>query len=149
MDNVLLPSLVERFIKYLESQSKSTFTIVAYKKDLEQFIGFLTSLDIQDVREIKKENIDGFINKLITDSYTKKSASRKLNSIRTFFRYLKNDGVIEQNPSLDVSHPKYVSSPPRIFTKLEYRALRDFAKEDPRTYALVEILLQQVLKSES
>jgi len=146
MDNVLLPSLVERFIKYLESQSKSTFTIVAYKKDLEQFIGFLTSLDIQDVREIKKENIDGFINKLITDSYTKKSASRKLNSIRTFFRYLKNDGVIEQNPSLDVSHPKYVSSPPRIFTKLEYRALRDFAKEDPRTYALVEILLQTGIK---
>lgn len=146
MDNVLLPSLVERFIKYLTSQGKSTFTIVAYKKDLEQFSGYLTSVEIQDVREVKKEHIDGFINKLIADSYTKKSASRKLNSIRTFFRYLKNEGVIEQNPSLDVSHPKYIQSPPRIFTKLEYRALRDFAKEDPRTYALVEILLQTGIK---
>ncbi len=146
MDNVLLPSLVERFIKYLTSQGKSTFTIVAYKKDLEQFSGYLTSVDIQDVREVKKEQIDGFINKLIADSYTKKSASRKLNSIRTFFRYLKNEGVIEQNPSLDVSHPKYIQSPPRIFTKLEYRALRDFAKEDARTYALVEILLQTGIK---
>ena len=146
MDNILLPSLVERFIKYLESQNKSSFTIVAYKKDLEQFSGYLTSIDIQDVREVKKENIDGFINKLITDSYTKKSASRKLNSIRTFFRYLKNDGVITQNPSLEVSHPKYSSAPPRIFTKLEYRALRDLTKEDPRTYALVEILLQTGVK---
>lgn len=146
MDNVLLPSLVERFIKYLTSQGKSSFTVVAYKKDLEQFSGYLTSVDIQDVREVKKEHIDGFINKLIADSYTKKSASRKLNSIRTFFRYLKNEGVIEQNPSLDVSHPKYIQSPPRIFTKLEYRALRDFAKEDPRTYALVEILLQTGIK---
>ncbi len=146
MDNVLLPSLVERFIKYLTSQGKSGFTIVAYKKDLEQFSGYLTSVDIQDVREVKKDGIEGFINKLITDSYTKKSASRKLNSIRTFFRYLKNEGVIEQNPSLDVSHPKYIQSPPRIFTKLEYRALRDFAKEDPRTYALVEILLQTGIK---
>jgi site-specific recombinase XerD len=146
MDNVLLPSLVERFIKYLTSQAKSSFTIVAYKKDLEQFSGYLTSVDIQDVREVKKEQIDGFINKLIADSYTKKSASRKLNSIRTFFRYLKNEGVIEQNPSLDVSHPKYIQSPPRIFTKLEYRALRDFAKEDQRTYALVEILLQTGIK---
>jgi site-specific recombinase XerD len=54
--------------------------------------------------------------------------------------------VIEQNPSLDVSHPKYVQLPPRIFSKLEYRALRDFAKEDPRTYALVEILLQTGIK---
>jgi len=76
---------------------------------------------------------------LVADGYTKKSASRKLNSIRTFFRYLKNDGVIEQNLQLDVLHPKYVQSAPRIFSKLEYRALRDFAKEEARSYALIEI----------
>lgn len=146
MENMLLPSLVDRFIKHLESQEKSSFTIVAYKKDLEQFIGFLTTQEIADIREVKKDHINGFINKLITDKYTKKSASRKLNSIRTFFRYLKNDGIIEQNPSLDVSHPKYVQSAPRIFSKLEYRALRDFAKEEARTYALIEILLQTGMK---
>jgi len=146
MDNVLLPSLAERFIKNLQSQEKSSFTIVAYKKDLEQFVGYLTSQEIADIREVKKETINGFINKLLSENYTKKSASRKLNSIRTFFRFLKQEGVISQNPSLDVSHPKYVSSPPRIFTKLEYRALRDFAREDLRTYALVEILLQTGVK---
>lgn len=146
MENMLLPSLVDRFIKHLESQEKSFFTIVAYKKDLEQFIGFLTAQEIADIREVKKDHINGFINKLITDKYTKKSASRKLNSIRTFFRYLKNDGIIEQNPSLDVSHPKYIQSAPRIFSKLEYRALRDFAKKEVRTYALIEILLQTGMK---
>ncbi|MEK9169512.1 MAG: tyrosine-type recombinase/integrase, partial [Patescibacteria group bacterium] len=146
MENILLPSLADRFIKHMGSQGKSSFTIVAYKKDLEQFVGYLTTQEISDIREVKREHIDGFINKLIVDNYTKKSASRKLNSIRTFFRYLKNDGVIEQNPSLDVSHPKYIQSAPRIFSKLEYRALRDFAKEEPRTYALVEILLQTGIK---
>ena len=146
MENILLPTLVDRFVKHLESQEKSSFTVVAYKKDLEQFVGYLTTQEISDIREVKMDNINGFINKLITDGYTKKSASRKLNSIRTFFRYLKNDGVIEQNPSLDVSHPKYIQSAPRIFSKLEYRALRDFAKEEPRTYALVEILLQTGIK---
>lgn len=146
MDNVLLPSLVERFIKHLEAQEKSSFTVIAYKKDLEQFVGFLTGKEIQDIREVKKDDINGFIDKLIAENYTKKSASRKLNSIRTFFRYLKQEGIIDQNPSLDVSHPKYIQSPPRIFTKIEYRALRDFAKEDLRTYALVEILLQTGMK---
>src|SRR3990167_10706855 len=146
MENILLPSLVDRFIKHLESQEKSSFTVVAYKKDLEQFIGFLTTQEIADIREVKKDHINGFINKLISENYTKKSASRKLNSIRTFFRYLKNDGIIEQNPSLDVSHPKYVQSAPRIFSKLEYRDLRDFAKEESRTYALIEILLQTGMK---
>jgi len=146
MENYLLPSLVDRFIEYLKSQGKSNFTIIAYKKDLEQFSGYLTTQEVNDVREVKKNHIDGFINKLIADGYTKKSASRKLNSIRTFFRYLKNEKIIEQNPSLDVSHPKYIQMAPRIFSKLEYRALRDFAKEDARTYALVEVLLQTGVK---
>lgn len=146
MDTVLLPTLVENFVSSLKSQGKSQFTVIAYKKDLEQFVGFLTSKEKNDIREVKKEDIEGFINKLLTENYTKKSASRKLNSVRTFFRFLKNEGVIEQNPSLDVSHPKYNNASPRIFSKLEYRALRDFAKEDPRTYALVEILLQTGLK---
>lgn len=146
MESSLLPSLVERFVSFLKGQGKSQFTIVAYKKDLEQFIGFLTSKEKTDVREIKKEDIDAFIGKILHDNYTKKSASRKLNSIRTFFRFLKNEEIIEQNPSLEVSHPKYSQILPRIFTKLEYRALRDIAKEDQRTYALVEILLQTGIK---
>ncbi len=146
MDNYFLPLLLEKFIQYLKSQGKSQFTIIAYKKDLEQFIGFLTSREKNDVREIKRDDIDAFISKLLAEGYTKKSASRKLNSIRTFFRYLKNEGVIEQNPSLDISHPKYTQTPPRILSKLEYRALRDLGKEDPRTYALIEILLQTGIK---
>jgi len=146
MNNYLLPSLIDKLIAYLKSQEKSEFTIVAYKKDLEQFVGFLTSKEISDIREVKKDHIDQFVNKLIANNYTKKSASRKLNSIRTFFRYLKNEQIVDQNPSLDVSHPKYTQLPPRIFSKIEYRALRDFSKEDPRTYALVEILLQTGIK---
>lgn len=146
MNNFLLPSLIEKFIANLKSQNKSEFTIIAYKKDLEQFAGYLTSKEISDIREVKKETIEGFVNKLLTENYTKKSASRKLNSIRTFFRFLKNENAIDQNPSLDVSHPKYIQLPARIFSKLEYRALRDYAKEDSRTYALVEILLQTGIK---
>lgn len=146
MDTYLLPTLIDKLISYLKSQGKSSFTIVAYKKDLEQFAGFLVTKEKGDVRDVKKEDITAFLNKLIEDGYTKKSASRKLNSIRTFFRFLKNESIIEQNPSLDVQHPKYIQAPPRIFTKLEYRALRDVAKEDTRTYALVETLLQTGIK---
>ncbi len=146
METYFLPKLLENFISYLQSQGKSQFTLVAYKKDLEQFIGFLTTKEKNDIREVKRDDIEAFINKLLTDNYTKKSASRKLNSIRTFFRYLKNSEIIEQNPALDISHPKYTQTPPRILSKLEYRALRDLAKEDSRSYALVEVLLQTGIK---
>lgn len=134
--------LVSTFIDYLGSQGKSKHTIVAYKKDLEQFIAYLSSLEITNVKEVRKDHIDGFISKLLNENYTRKSASRKLNSIRTFFRFMKREDVIVQNPALEVSHPKYTQAAPRILSKLEYRALRDFAKEDRRTYAMVELLLQ-------
>ncbi len=141
-----LRTLVQAFIEHLTNQGKSKHTIVAYKKDLEQFIAYLSSLEITDVKEVKKENIDGFVKKLLNENYTHKSASRKLNSIRTFFRFLKQDDIIVQNPALEVSHPKYAQADPRILSKLEYRALRDFAKEDDRTYAMVELLLQTGLR---
>jgi site-specific recombinase XerD len=141
-----LPNLINQFINHLISQGRSQHTAVAYKKDLEQFAGFLTTKDITDVREIKKDDIEGFIKKTLSDNYTKKSASRKLNSIRSFFRFLKNQEIINQNPSLDVPHPRYTQQPPRILNKLEYRALRDCAKENPRNYAIVETLLQTGMK---
>lgn len=146
MNTHSIPALLEKFVDFLNKQGKSQFTIIAYKKDLEQFVGFLASQDVSDIRDVKRDHIDAFINKLIADNYTKKSASRKLNSIRTFFRFLKKEEFIEQNPSVDIAHPKFQQTAPRILSKLEYRALRDIAKEDPRTYALVEVLLQTGIK---
>ncbi len=146
MELKVLPSLVEKFIKKLEKEGKSNFTLVAYKKDLEQFLGFLTSKEITDVREINKAVIEEFLKKLLEEGYATKSTSRKLNSIRTFFRFLKSEGLVEYNPALDVSHPKYTPSTPRILSKIEYMALRDYAKKDVRTYAIIELLLQTGLK---
>lgn len=146
MEPILIPNLVNQYIDYLLKSGKSQNTAIAYKKDLEQFSGYLASLEKNDIREVKKEDIDGFIKKMLSDNYTKKSVSRKLNSVRSFFRYLKNEKIINQNPALEVSHPKYAQQPPRVLTKLEYRALRDFAKNNPRNYAMIEILLQTGIK---
>ena len=142
MEATDLRGLINSFIQNLEKEGKSRYTIIAYKKDLEQFVGHLVSEEKTDIREVVRDDIDSFIQKLLEDGYTKKSASRKLNSIRTFFRFLKTKDIIDVNPALEVSHPKYTQAPPRILSKLEYRALRDFAKEDARTYAIVELLLQ-------
>lgn len=146
MEEYFLPKLLERFVAFLNDQGKSKFTIVAYKKDIEQFIGYLTGHQKTDIRDVQKGDIEGFVQNLLEKKYTKKSASRKLNSIRTLFRFLKHEDVITANPAFDISHPKYTQTPPRILTKMEYRALRDVAKEDARTYAIVETLLQTGIK---
>lgn len=145
--NTILGGEIDAFIESLRLGGKSLYTLVAYKKDLEQFSEFVLSKQKGGVREIRKEDIESFINTLIEQKgYTKKSASRKLNSIRTFFRHLKSSGVVVDNPAVEITHPKYEHVAPRILSRLEYRGLRDVAKDDPRTFAIVELLLQTGMK---
>ena len=44
--------------------------------------------------------------------------------------------------SSQLKHPKFETSAPRILSKMEYRALRDAARDDLRSYAMIELLLQ-------
>lgn len=46
------------------------------------------------------------------------------------------------DPAIEIAHPKYEVKPPRILSKIEYRALRDACRSDVRMYAIVEMFLQ-------
>jgi len=137
-----LASAHQSFVKYLEDQKRAHATILAYGKDIDQLVKFLLDLGKKNISEIQKDDLDAFLKKLSSDGYTPKSLSRKINSIKTFYRYLKNNNLIQVNPAAEISHPRYEVKPPRILSKVEYRALRDACKGDPRTYAIVELFLQ-------
>ena len=145
-DSIIFSNYLDKFITNLKEKGKSQYTIVAYKKDVEQFLGFLAKKQTESINEVKKEDIQDFIQELLQNNYTKKSASRKLNSIRTFYRFLKSEKIVTINPALDVAHPRFKNNKPRVLSKLEYRALRDFARQDKRTYAIIELFLQTGLR---
>ena len=132
----------EQFKKYLNEKKRSTSTIVAYGKDIQQLIAFLEELEKHHIHEVTKEDIESFLAKLSKNGYTPKSISRKLNSTRTFYRFLKVNEYVTDDPSLLVAHPQYQLAAPRILTPTEYRALRDAARNDPRMFAVIELLLQ-------
>jgi len=91
---------------------------------------------------VTADDIRSFLAKLQEKNYTPKSLSRKLNSTKTFFRYLKIQELITDDPASLVDHPKFDTKPPRILTPIEYRALRDAARDDARIAAIIEVLLQ-------
>lgn len=132
----------QAFIDHLKTKGRATSTILAYGKDIEQLVGFVGKNGQTNPAELKSEDIEKFKATLAADSYTPKSISRKINSIKAFFRFLKSQGLIDKNPATSVSHPKYEVSPPRILSKMEYRALRDACRHDSRISAIVELLLQ-------
>lgn len=131
-----------QFTEYLESRRRAHATIIAYTKDIEQLVTFLANMGKKDITEVVHDELEAFLKKLGSDKYTPKSISRKINSIKTFFRFLKSSGAITLDPAVEIVHPKYETKPPRILSKVEYRALRDSCRGDIRTYAIVELFLQ-------
>jgi integrase/recombinase XerD len=141
-NNLSLENARQEFIKYLKEQRRAHATILAYSKDIEQLVKFVESLGKNLISSVTKEDLESFLKKLSTEGYTAKSLSRKINSIKTYYRFLKNKNAVTINPSSEIAHPKYDIKPPRILSKMEYRALRDACRDDIRTYAIVEIFLQ-------
>lgn len=131
-----------QFVEYLGSRRRARATIVAYSKDIEQLAQFLTNMGKKSVAEVTRDELEAFLKKLAGDNYTPKSISRKINSMKTFFRFLKASGAMTTDPAVEIEHPKYEVKPPRILSKLEYRALRDACRGDIRTHAIVELFLQ-------
>jgi site-specific recombinase XerD len=141
-----LRNLHQDFLAFLNQQRRASATILAYGKDIDQLVAFLESLGRQNINQVIKDDLEAFTAKLTKEAYTPKSVSRKINSIKTFYRFLKNNSFISLNPASDIKHPKYEIKPPRVLSKMEYRALRDACRGDGRIYAIVELFLQTGLR---
>lgn len=131
-----------KFTQFLQTQGKANATVIAYSKDIEQMNDFVSTQGRAFINEITSEDINQFKELLKKQRYTAKSISRKINSIKAFFRFLIQEGIVEQNPADIILHPKVDLSPPRVLSRLEYRALRDACRGDIRMSAIVELLLQ-------
>ena len=142
MKAIAIKDAHKEFKKYLSENKRSASTIVAYSKDIEQLVNFLKELSKSYVHEATKEDLEAFLAKMAKNGYTPKSISRKLNSTRTFYRFLKVNDSVTADPSLLIAHPRYQLAAPRILTPTEYRALRDAARNDSRMFAIIELLLQ-------
>ncbi|HEY4694825.1 MAG TPA: tyrosine-type recombinase/integrase [Candidatus Nanoarchaeia archaeon] len=131
-----------KFVEHLKKQGRSSATVLAYGKDIEQLTNFLDELKKSQVHEVNTKDLQAFMAKLVKEGYTPKSISRKTNSTKTFFRFLKISDIVTDDPAALLAHPKFEMKPPRILSKMEYRALRDSARDDTRLSAIIELLLQ-------
>lgn len=130
------------FITFLKSAQKATATIIAYKKDINQTLEYLKKTGKTNLKDVTTEDLNNFLALLSTQNYQAKSVSRKINSLKTFYRFLVLNKAIEINVSTSILHPKFETKAPRILSRMEYRALRDTCREDARVGAIVELLLQ-------
>jgi site-specific recombinase XerD len=141
-----MKNLLPKFIESLKVKGRSPATLLAYRSDLEQLIDFLIKREKVLPEQVRPDDLDSFRDTLLADKYTPKSVSRKLNAVKTFFRWMISENVISSDVSSSVAHPKIENALPKFLTPLEYRALRDVVRNDTRIAAIIELILQTGLR---
>ena len=108
---------VDDFINYLEyERNYSNNTIIAYKNNILQLIDYLDNNKIKDIRKVDYDTIRTYLS-YIHSKYEAKSISRMISSsMRSFFKYLKVNNVILNNPMLLISNPKVEKKLPKYLT---------------------------------
>src|SRR3990167_1117967 len=141
-----LKLLLPKFVDSLKEKGRSPSTVLAYRADLEQLVAFLRGKNKAMPEDIASADLEAFRDTLLAEKYTPKSVSRKLNAVKTFFRWLIAENHLTKDPSINVAHPKIETSLPKFLSQLEYRALRDVVRGDTRIAAIVELILQTGLR---
>ncbi len=113
---------VNQFLSSLRERNVSPHTLKAYSGDLENFSAYIGS---RKWREIDHITIRGFLSHLYEKGLSKTSVARSLAAVRSLYRWLAQEGVVEQNPAALVSTPKLPKKLPRVPTMEEMNCVLD------------------------
>ncbi len=121
-------SSIHKFISYLSKEKGySQNTILAYQRDLDQFIQYYCDVNnqilVESFEKLQKEDIRQFLGSLLRYGVEKRSVSRKLSSLRAFFRYLIKTEEIQKDPTATLEAPKIGKSLPTYLKESELENL--------------------------
>ena len=99
----------EKFINYLSSEKRfSVHTITSYSNDVNQFFLFLSEeyKITSELSEVNFQIVRSWIASLLENGVAPRSVNRKISTLKTFFKFLIREGVIQESPMLKVVAPK-------------------------------------------
>jgi integrase/recombinase XerC len=133
------------FIEYLQIEKNySEYTIVCYKRDIEQFFAFMSEQAIERLDEVTYGDVRLYLTKLHNERQSSRSISRKISSLRSFYKFLLREKKVTENPFALASLPKKEQKIPTFLYEQELESL--FHVNDlntaigQRNQALIELL---------
>lgn len=133
---------INEFLDYLKYEKNfSDYTKGSYEIDLKEFENFIKK---ENPKDITLDDIRNFIKKLANEKYKNRSISRKISSIKSYFKYLTSLNKIEDNPSELVGNPKLEKTLPNYLNYEDLDALLNTpdleTKEGKRDALILEML---------
>ncbi len=119
-------------------------TLDSYRRDLNKFHSFMQRQNISSPAAIDRNMLNQFIGELKKKGFASSTISRCIASIRSFFSFLLQEGVIDNNPALELESPKIEKRLPRVLTTKEIDQLLSAPKTGEhnglRDKAMLELL---------
>ncbi len=112
--------VLNSFLEYLQIEKNySKYTVDCYEKDIGIFMSFMQEEQIQNLQSVTYADARLFLTRLYEKQYSKRSMSRKISCLRTFYRYLNREELVEDNPFALVTLPKKEERNPRFLYEEE------------------------------
>jgi integrase/recombinase XerC len=115
---------VQAFITYLQIEKNySPYTIEFYTQDINQFFHFMKDQVIDKLEDVSPSDVRIYLTELFSQQLARKTIARKISSLRSFYRFLLREKVVENNPFSAVSIPKLEKRLPDFFYEEELQQL--------------------------
>jgi integrase/recombinase XerD len=136
---------LDRFLHFLVvEKGLSPNTLEAYSRDLIQYFGFLESRGITDILQTQSDTLYEYLGTLRTRKLSGRTQARILSALRSFYRFLQEESLRPDNPTLPLQGPKPKRTLPKTLSELEVESLIHQPKtESPRGLrdaAMLEVL---------
>jgi integrase/recombinase XerC len=141
-NKTIVAKAVADFIRHLCEINASQHTIKAYRGDLSLFAVYAGS---RGWKQIDHVAVRGFLSQLYEKGLSKTSVARSLAAVRSLYRWLAREGVVEQNPAKLVSTPKLPKKLPRVPTIEEMNSVIDGEMPEVATFPERDRLMLELL----
>ena len=120
-------SLIENFLDFVSyEKGLSKNTQLSYRNDLLKFSNYLTKKKILSLNSLNRNDIRNYLLKLKSDGLKPSTISRHIVSIRKFFEYLLQEGLISEDPSALIHSPKIWKNIPETLSVNEVTTLLSY-----------------------
>ncbi len=117
----------DKFIAYLKYEKRySAHTIIAYENDLNQFFSYLhLQYGISDIKSVTHPLIRSWFVSLLESGVSNRSITRKSSSLKSFYKFLSRENLVDQNPMRKVVSPKLSKRLPIVIEQEKMNFLLD------------------------
>ena len=140
----------ENFFAYVKNeQGLSARTLQAYQRDVDDLLQFLKTEEINQPEQVTQHHIRALIAQKHRQGLGGKSLQRMLSGIRSFFRWMLREGIVQHNPAKAVRAPKSPRHLPATLDADTINQLLDIPLESPlavRDKAIMELFYSSGLR---